>query len=360
MADTGALRELASLPYSKDLKFGCLAAYEHHRLIAEGKTKVHADHPLTVAKVLKDMPPIPTGKSEFFKWCEEALKKVSVVKSPKTKTVENQESKDVTSRAVKGRIDTLVRCLKHIASLPALNKWKPAFDLGVAHLKSQKNMAAKGKMKKNSYLPLTLKEIDDTLSSCESFGTALLVLTYLSLGTRSGDAEKARFEHLQGDKFRLDLVQSKTKTSNTPVAPLVLRATLRYMHEVGVHFDSVPTGVDKRRFRPTCAVGLCLSRLSPLEVSSRTGHATQMMVIRHYGKTFPADFNHKNFRAYAGTQLIRVDGVTVSESESDYDAFLLRLLLEQAVRFGVKEDVKKWTLAEFEPQSETVGEVVEF
>ena len=106
---------------------------------------------------------------------------------------------------------------------------------------------------------------------------------------------------------------------------------------------ALPDVIERKRFRPTCAVGLLLSGVTPLSVMERLGHRALAMLERHYAKMLPPDWARStSAELYLGVGELRV-GEWVSR-ENAWDKSCLRLLLLQAKRFGKMEEVREAVL----------------
>ena len=71
----------------------------------------------------------------------------------------------------------------------------------------------------------------------------------------------------------------------------------------------------------------------------RLGHGSLQMLQRHYVKTVPADWGRaRTSEDYLQINALEVGGVEVRENA--WDKWCLRLLLLQAQRFGVLDEVR--------------------
>lgn len=324
------------------LRFGVLAALHYRALEARGRSPIHTAFVFTIARVLATLPPLPSDENAHYEWNEQACDLVATVRR-----VQKTEARDTegTKRAKTCRLNAYIACLEEIAKKPAFIAWQKGLGTVLMRAKSKREELVTRGLPGQSHAPLTKGQIDVILGQCDTVNDLILVMTYLALGSRSGDADEAQYHHLRNDQFILDNIISKRKTGKKPVAPLVLKSLLRFKEEQKLEMGSVPEWVDKRRFRPTCAVLLILSGVDVLSASIRTGHASLRMMEEHYAKSYPEDYRQKNAKDYLGIKEVTIDGVAIAD-ENAYDLFLLQRLLLNAKTLGVLEQMKACILAE--------------
>lgn len=324
------------------LRFGVLAALHYRALEARDRSPIHTAFVFTVARALASLPPVPSEENAFYDWSEKACDLAATVRRVQRTAARDTEG---TKRAKECRLNAYIACLEEIAKKPSFIAWQKGLGTVLMRAKSKREELVTRGLAGQSHAPFTKGQIDAILKQCDTVNDLILVMAYLALGTRSGDADDAEYHHLRNDQFILDNIISKRKTGKKPVAPLVLKAVLRFKEEQKLRMGSVPEGVDKRRFRPTCAVLLILSGVDVLSASIRAGHSSLRMMEGHYAKTYPEDYRQKNAQDYLGIKQVTIDGTTIKDGNA-YDLFLLQRLLLHAVRLGVVDDVKTCIIAE--------------
>lgn len=343
-------------PWRQDLTIATLAALEHIAILRRGKSKQHANVSWTIVSALKEMPPIPKDADEIYAWAEVAVGKVC-----KFRVLQRDDDTDRkgSQNARRVRINMLIACLKHIERLPSLRAWSKGLPQVLSRLRSRRvELVAVGLPEENRP-PFTKQEIFSMLDKCSRFEDLALVLAYLSLGTRSGDAEEADYTHIINDQYELVKIQSKTKTFKRPTVSLALKVLLRYKNEFPFNFGLVPDGVDKQQFRPTVGVLLTLSGVDALGVSTRLGHSTISMIVNHYVTIFPADYGgHKDVWNYLGVGPVSVSGYKTKETA--WDNFILFQLLKYSEKFGIKNEIKEIIVRELTGVEQEMLQVADF
>jgi integrase len=204
--------------------------------------------------------------------------------------------------------------------------------------------------------PLTVAEIREMAESCESFDELSLLLLYLSMGFRAGEAERASVKNLAATGvFEFEGVTTKEKVRQLPQAPFVARVILL----IGDSAKELRPEVDRRRFRATCAVYLNLSGWPTQRIYLRLNHANMTMCNTRYAKTAPKDIGARAVEDYldVATTFSVVDDGAASEDErvkvireNFWDLFVLEMLFEHSARFGKLTEVKRVLLSIFRPE----------
>ncbi len=311
-------------PYSAELDFRLLI---HLYLLSKpnlgDKQKIRA---LQIGALVSSAGFIPYTEAVFFKW-------VSVVAE---QLAERTTQKIKTQNAIHKRYRECLFFLKVIKLNPIeFKKWLPVLNIAEAKLKQTQSLKKAEKLSINSYSPFTLKEINNFLAECKTFPEVSCLVLALSTGLRSGEFEKVRKHHIKPDgSLDLNILVTKTKVKHNPQTSVATKISALYSQ------GEVKVRVEKKRFRPTAAVNLIQANTPILTVSQRLGHANIMMITNHYAKQLPADWvAARTSEEYLGIGELKVgDWVCL---ENAWDKWCLRLLLMEAKRFGVLEEVKE-------------------
>jgi integrase len=322
------------------IRFALLAELERRSSLRRGTTTKHSSIPAFLATIVPNTV-IPADEAGFVQWLESALNAVL--------------QGVATMSALKVRSGTFARCLSQIAAFPiAFRSYQRAYTLAKGRLDKQRREQHKQGRPQQSRKAYSRTEIMQLLQACTTFNQASLVICYLCLGTRSGDAEHAHYSHIVNGHYNLAHVQSKTITDKRPVAPLALKLLLRYMHQEKQSFGSINTIANKLRFRPTTGVMLTLAGVDALTTSIRLGHVGMGMVVRHYVKFIPSDYGQSGSAwAYFGVAHVNIGGMQANENA--YDNWLLYLLMQQAQRFGTLAVLRQLAIDELSPKSVTLS-----
>lgn len=247
-----------------------------------------------------------------------------------------------TKRGARNRADIFARMLRQIEMYPtAFRKWREVVPTAVSKIRRHKTVNLHELREMESFPPFTLKEIDKLLHESENYQQALAVIVYLSGGFRSGEGERVTSNNLVGERLKLREIVTKTTTHRMPHAPMAMRAALHFKNEQ----VELPSCAERKRFRPTVAVNLNMAKVPPLLIIERIGHASMQMLMNHYCKVTPEDWGHvKTAEAYLGVGELNV-GIWKCD-ESAWDKYVLKRLLQQAVRFGAIEPLKEVILRE--------------
>lgn len=177
------------------------------------------------------------------------------------------------------------------------------------------------------FSPFSIPEIKKQWTSMERLEEVSLLAVYLSLGSRTGEAERFSSEALNGNTLRVSHLQTKTrgrvKDEITCKAPLILKLISRLEVPFGETLD-FPT----KRFRSTAATALSLAGVSSLEVSNRLGHTNRLMADRFYArpafvKQVLGSHSDINQALFSGT-LVKVRGKSREEwGENLWDWWVL-------------------------------------
>lgn len=269
---------------------------------------------------------IPHTEVEFGQWLSKALESVGNHRTIRT-------VKSVSG--FKRRVEELSKVVRVMKLFPiAFKKWLPRLPTLEARVKLFITTGSKEKSNLESYPPFTLNEIQNLLVKCATFPESACVVLALTSGLRSGEFEKVRAHHIiKNETLDLSRIITKTKAPKNPQASIALRLSAHYSQ------GEIPA-VNNKRFRPTAAVNLIQSNFPILSISHRLGHVNTGMVIEHYAKQLPADWGAaRTSEEYLGIGELKVgDWVCL---ENAWDKWCLRLLLVEAKRFGVLNEVKE-------------------
>jgi hypothetical protein len=219
------------------LRFGVLAALHYRALEARGRSPIHTAFAFTVARVIATLPPIPAEENALYVWNERACNLVAAVRRVQKKDARETEG---TKRAKTCRLNAYIACLEEIGKKPAFHAWQKGLGTVLLRAKSRREELVTGGLLGQSHAPFTKGQVDAILGQCESINDLILVIAYLALGSRSGDADDAEYLHIKNDQFVLDNILSKRKTGKKPLAPLVLKAVLRFKEEQKLAMGRVP------------------------------------------------------------------------------------------------------------------------
>lgn len=310
-------------------------------LTRTGRSRKHIDN----IKVLLSLPNsvIPTGHDAFANWFRGIL----------------DELND-TTRSRRSMIRKLVylnMTMRQLGYHPiACKRWLALQATSVSMIEHRKRTSADKEPTRNRP-PLDLPTIQNWFSACTEVEQSFLILAYLALGSRAGKAERLCLSCFTPD-WRVDLerIETKTKTGKRPPAPIALRAIAQFMNDRV--FEGLPSCVDRKRFRPTCATMLCLAQVPTLTISERLGHGSMSMIIHHYARQTPQGMHGETIEQYLGIGPLIVGGHRVEENA--WDRWVLKTALEQAKRFGVIDEFKLCVVACLGMDDTVLPEAAEF
>ncbi len=322
-ADVVAGRVASPVPPTLEL----LCAVTMALLKGKGRSDRHASWYETVARACGKQV-IPTEKQEFVQWVDAMCVRLA-------EGVVKRSTLDL-------RLKLFSQVLRTALVFPAVF---PGLDVVVGvqdRVRAKRSVLEAGRGRIESRACMTAKEVLGALGECRTLEEKMFFVLCLATGLRAGEAERLRVSHLTHDGcVDLSRVQTKTQTKRTPKAPVVVRAILKTFDPPWPRLDV--QGLDRRRFRPTCATLLGLAGIPALRVCERLGHANSTMVEKHYSKAPPPDMAGRGVEEYLDAGELTVGGVRVEENAFDRWCLLLALT---AVSGSARADAFKGRVVE--------------
>lgn len=312
--------------YAGPLHIGALVALEY---LSQERNEVCATtlrHTHLIGSIFEQSPPIPEAKAAEA-WVTDNLPLLF-------------KGTFKSKRSARLRSQTFFRCLGHVTEHACVGKHSAAVSRIQSKISATTNAACLSLTSIRHFPPFSLAEVRRMLGDCETFAAACLTLCYLSGGFRPEEGERLRSQNLLNGRVRLVRVVTKVERKGSPLASLVVQASLSLLRD----FQDVrlPGETQRKRFRTTAAVMLLFSGVDVLTIKERLNHTTIAMVVNNYATQEPPDWCGDISR-YLGFVGLQLGGVKINENL--WDVWLLDCMLDAAERFGEFANVKAQVLS---------------
>lgn len=257
-----------------------------------------------IVTILRDHLTLPTETKVFQQWIAQCTHLLM--------TKHAESTADVAEDTARHRLRFFKRALRCLSDysdqingshvyLPYLSK----VDVSI----QDSRQLLKGDLRsRNTYKPLTLKQIQMSLDSVSSLTAKIHILKVLTIGFRPGEAQRATYSKIVQGKLLLSQIISKTEKVKhkiqSPEAPLSLRLIMRLEEQLNLRLTKDDLAElsalqpPLRAMRTTAACHALFSGGNIEVVRQRLGHTSLDMIVRHYnlysiedvGSHEPADY----------------------------------------------------------------------